>query len=206
MKLPPANNTFFNMHSKGLHFNPFDINKDDPASVLCLAPLALEQYLWGILGEKDANNNKETCLNKWQVKLQLIKVWCYVMIYCSISLWMPFHHSPWISDSIPPCIWQTFELHFYPCEQEQYILWSWKIAYWMVRKLLDHWLVWNMVKLQELMLVMTWLWFRHVHNDMKSTNAWIMAIQTKNWTLAKQWIVQVIKKENKLFNQQEWAK
>ena len=28
----------------------------------------------------------------------------------------------------------------------------------------------------------------------------------KNWTLAKQWIIQVIKKKNKLFDQQEQAK
>ena len=76
----------------------------------------------------------------------------------------------------------------------------------MVRKLPDHRLVWNMAKLQELVLVTTWLWFRHVHNDAKSTNARIMATQAKNQTLAKQWIVQAMKKENKLFNQQEQAK
>ena len=120
--LPPANNTLFNIHSKGLHFNPFDINKDNPASVLCLAPLALEQHLWGMLEEKDANNNKETHLNKWQVRLQLAKVWHHVMICHNISSQMPFCHSPQIGDSIPPYIQQTFKLHFYLHKQEQYIL------------------------------------------------------------------------------------
>ena len=72
--LPPVNNTLFNTYSKGLHFNPFDVDKDNPASVLCLAPLALKQHLWGILGEMDANNNEETHLDKWQVRLQLAKV------------------------------------------------------------------------------------------------------------------------------------
>ena len=67
--LPPANDTLFNTHSKGLHFNPFDVDEDDPASVLCLTPLALEQHLWRMLEEKDANNNEETCLDKWQVRL-----------------------------------------------------------------------------------------------------------------------------------------
>ena len=73
---------------------PFDVNKDDPASVLCLAPLALERHLWGMPGEKDANNNEETHLDKWQVGLQLAKVWHHVMIHHSVSSRMPFHHSP----------------------------------------------------------------------------------------------------------------
>ena len=137
--------------------------------------------------------------NELIIDYHIEKIWQHCLLCCCFSFCISFDNNKIIKNSISFSQICCYQLSYYDFEQKQYDCWIKQIRWNLLCKLPDDRIVWNMIKYCKMTLITSWLWFRYVHEDVKTGNTKTLIAQLHEKKIVKLWIIKMMMIENKIW-------
>lgn len=185
--LKPSNDRLWNDLGVDRNTNPFTLDDDDPRAVLRLSRDSVNRFIW-----------KDNALVGGAVGHHLGKIWQRCMLRRCLSSRIPFDGGIMIGDSIPPTQVKRLNVKFTSTELKVYKAWEKELLKNIIIKRPDGRYCWNMAKYRQLTLIISWLWFKHVHDKVKGVDTKKVISGVYSGRLARLWVHKGMQVENQM--------
>ena len=130
------------------------------------------------------------------VDLYISKIWKKCMICHCFSFCISFNTNDMISDFISLTQMKRISVSFHAFKLQMYKKWKKNLMWNIIVRLSDDQHVWNIIKYHQITLLISWLWFEHVHENVKMSSTRKLMIDVYTEKILKWWIRKCMKIEN----------